>query len=363
MHIEKLSLFNFKNYEDVTLNFSEKVNCLVGVNGSGKTNILDAIYYLSLTKSAFNNIDSQNIRFGESIFSIKGNFKLENKTYEIVCAFQEGSKKTFKANKKDYEKLSEHVGRFPVVLIAPNDVDVIREGSEARRKFFDTILCQLDSSYLETLSKYNQYLRQRNSALKKFAFIGRVDYDLINTYDDQLLKLGKDIFLKRAAFIRGFLMLFQQHYIQISQGKEEVNIIYRSEWLQDDFVAQFKASIKKDLALERTSMGIHRDDYRLIISGKPIKKFASQGQQKTYLVALKMAHFDTIAGLKDFKPILLLDDIFDKLDDERIRKLMEMITGHQFGQVFITDARRDRTEQLLATFNLPAQIITLPLAK
>ncbi|MBL6446889.1 DNA replication and repair protein RecF [Fulvivirga sp. 29W222] len=354
MHIEKLSLFNFKNYEEITLNFSEKVNCLVGVNGTGKTNILDAIHYLSLTKSAFNSIDSQNIRFGEKVFSIRAVFSKEGKHSEVSCGFQEGTKKAFRIDRKEYERLSEHIGKFPVVLIAPNDVDVIREGSEIRRKFFDAILCQMDNQYLDNLVKYNQYLRQRNSALKKFTFTGRVDYDLIHTYDRSLLAFGKSIFERRSEFIKDYFLLFQRHYSLLSQNKESVTIIYKSEVGDEAFEENFNLNLKKDLALERTSMGVHRDDYKLMIEGKPLKKFGSQGQQKTFLVALKMAHFEIIKGLKGFKPILLLDDIFDKLDSFRIKQLVRMIADQTFGQIFITDAREERTKEILKELNIDA---------
>ncbi|UII33356.1 DNA replication and repair protein RecF [Fulvivirga ulvae] len=354
MHIEKLSLFNFKNYEGITLNFSEKVNCLVGVNGSGKTNLLDAIHYLSLTKSAFNSIDSQNVRFGEKAFNIRGIFTKQEKHTEVSCGFQEGIKKVFRIDKKEYDKLSEHVGKFPVVLIAPNDVDVIREGSETRRKFFDTILCQMDNQYMDTLVRYNQYLKQRNSALKQFAFTGSVDYDLIHTYDTSILTLGQEIFKKRKIFIKDFFQIFQKHYTLLSQNKEKVTIVYRSEVEDEGFGSKFKLNIKRDLALERTSMGIHRDDYRLVIEGKPLKKFGSQGQQKTFLVAMKMAHFEIIKTLKGYKPILLLDDIFDKLDSSRIKQLVSMIADQTFGQIFITDAREERTKEMLIELNIDA---------
>lgn len=354
MHIEKLSLFNFKNYEEVALSFSQKVNCLVGVNGSGKTNMLDAIHYLSLTKSAFNTVDSQNIRFGEKVFSVKGTFVRGEKNYEILCGFEEGVKKMFKIDKKEYNKLSEHVGNFPVVLIAPNDLDVIRDASEVRRKFFDSIICQLDSSYLENLLRYNHHLKQRNSALKKFAFSGRVDYDLIQAYDSQLLIIGDILFQSRSEFILDFKEMFQKHYAELSSEQEQVDILYKSEMADEKFNSRYKESLKKDLALERTTMGVHRDDYKFIIKNKPLKKFGSQGQQKTFLVALKMAHFEIIKNSKGYKPILLLDDIFDKLDTHRIRQLVEMIAADAFGQIFITDAREERTKTMLGELSIDA---------
>ena len=355
MHIEKLSLFNFKNYEDITLDFSAKVNCLVGVNGSGKTNILDAIYYLSLTKSAFNNIDSQNIKFGERVFHIKGLFMLGEKQYAVTCGVQEGAKKSFRIDKKEYDRITEHVGRFPVVLIAPNDVDIIREGSEVRRKFFDTIICQIDNQYLENLIKYNQLLKQRNSILKNTAYKAKVDYDLINVYDDQLISLSRSLYNVRSRFIADYIHIFAEHYRRIADDRELASIKYKSDVGDEDYEERFKNNLKRDLALERTTMGVHRDDYRLNIENRPLKKFGSQGQQKTFLVAMKMAHFDIIKDVKGYKPILLLDDIFDKLDDERVSALLTNVSGEEFGQVFITDTSRDRIIRLLTQNNIAHQ--------
>ena len=363
MHIEKLSLFNFKNYEDITLDFSEKVNCLVGVNGSGKTNILDAIYYLSLTKSAFNNIDSQNIKFGERAFHIKGLFMLEEKQYAVTCGVQEGAKKSFRIDKKEYDRITEHVGRFPVVLIAPNDVDIIREGSEVRRKFFDTIICQIDNQYLENLIKYNQLLKQRNSILKNTAYKAKVDYDLINVYDDQLISLSRSLYNVRSRFIADYIHIFAEHYRRIADDRELASIKYKSDVGDEDYEERFKNNLKRDLALERTTMGVHRDDYRLNIENRPLKKFGSQGQQKTFLVAMKMAHFDIIKDVKGYKPILLLDDIFDKLDTYRIKQLVKMIADDAFGQIFITDAREERTKSVLRELNMEASFFRIEKGK
>ncbi|UII27771.1 DNA replication/repair protein RecF [Fulvivirga maritima] len=354
MHIEKLSLFGFKNYEEVALTFSNEVNCLVGENGSGKTNLLDAIHYLSMTRSAFNTIDSQNVKFGEDFFSIRGDFMLSEKLLPVLCSYQEGKGKTFKVNKKEYSRLSEHVGKLPVVLIAPNDTDIIRDGSEARRKFFDAIISQIDEEYLDNLITYSKYLKQRNSALKRFGSVGRTDYELLKVYDEHIVTLSQEINKRRRHFIEDFEKLFQNHYDKLSEGNETVSIHYRSEASDPDFVESYKNALKKDLALERTTMGVHRDDFRFVIEGKPLKKFGSQGQQKTFLVSLKMGHFDIIRELKKFKPILLLDDIFDKLDSRRIQHLMERVVNHDFGQIFITDAREERTRTILNELNISA---------
>ena len=354
MHIEKLSLINFKNYEEASLTFSDKINCLVGLNGSGKTNILDAIYYLSMTKSAHNSIDSQNIKFGEPYFSIKGSFVNGKDKNEVVCYFQEGTKKSFKVNKNDYDKLSEHIGRFPVVLITPYDTDIIREGSEIRRRFFDTIISQVDPNYLKHLIQYNNNLKQRNSALKTFNKTKRINYDLLENYDNVLLELVSQIFHKGEEFCKIFKDVFLIKYAFISESLESVDIHYTSNLSSGNFGADLKRALNKDVALERTTLGVHKDDFKFLISNNPLKKFGSQGQQKSYSIALKLTHFQIIDESMKHKPILLLDDIFDKLDSNRIKKLLSMVVKDQFGQVFITDAREERTREMLKLLNINA---------
>ncbi len=352
MHIEKLSLINFKNYEEASLTFSDKINCLVGLNGSGKTNILDAIHYLSMTKSAHNSIDSQNIKFGENYFSIKGTFANDKALNEVVCYFQEGLKKSFKVNKNDYDKLSEHIGRFPIVLVTPYDTDTIREGSEIRRRFFDTIISQIDANYLKHLIQYNNNLKQRNSALKTFNKSKRVNHDLLENYNNVLVHLGALIYNARLEFIEKFTTVFLSKYAYISDSHESVDIHYSSNLSSTDFKADLNNALSKDVALERTTLGAHRDDFKFLIENKPLKKFGSQGQQKSFSIALKLAHFQIIDESMKHKPILLLDDIFDKLDSNRIEKLLTMVMEDQFGQVFITDAREDRTREILDVLNI-----------
>ncbi|MTI40377.1 DNA replication/repair protein RecF [Fulvivirga lutimaris] len=354
MHIEKLSLINFKNYEEASLTFSDKINCLVGLNGSGKTNILDAIYYLSMTKSAHNSIDSQNIKFDENYFSIKGTFANGKDQNEVVCYFQEGTKKSFKVNKNDYDKLSEHIGRFPVVLITPYDTDIIREGSETRRRFFDTIISQIDSNYLRHLIKYNNNLKQRNSILKTFNKTKKINYDLLENYDNVLIELGQEIYQKRYKFSNEFKDVFLKKYAFLSEELESVNIEYSSNLSSSDFAHDLKGAVNKDVALERTTLGIHKDDFKFLIGNNPLKKFGSQGQQKSFSIALKLSHFQVIDESMRHKPILLLDDIFDKLDSNRIKKLLNMVIEDQFGQVFITDAREERTREMLSSLNISA---------
>ena len=331
----------------LNLDFCPEINCLVGENGSGKTNLLDAIYYLSMSKSAFNSIDSYNIKHDESYFTIQGNFELED-TYQVFCGVQKGQKKVLKLNKKAYEKISHHIGKFPVVLIAPHDVNLIIDGSEVRRKYFDSIIAQVDLEYLGHLIRYNQILKQRNSLLKQFQERNFKDEDLLSTYDLPLLSLGKQIFQKRKVFVQEFLPYFQSKYEFISNQKELVNIKYNSQLHQDDFEQIFRAGRQKDILLQRSNFGIHKDDYHFEIENHLLKRIGSQGQQKSFLIALKLAQFQYISQMKNFKAILLLDDIFDKLDDKRIQRLIQLIADHTFGQIFITDARPERSKQFLA---------------
>jgi DNA replication and repair protein RecF len=348
MYLENINLLNFKNYEELSLNFSRQVNFFTGANGSGKTNLLDAIYYLSLSKSAFNSNDAQNIRTGADFFMLSGSFIKAGKTDLVQGSFTRGQKKVFKINKNPYEKLSEHIGEFPVVLIAPNDTDIIREGSEFRRKFFDGILSQLSHSYLNELIRYNQLLRQRNSLLKQFSERNYMDNDLIETYDSQLIASAKMIFAQRKNFLEEFIPVFTEHYHNLSEKKEETSLSYVSQLDQADFDKAYRNALKRDIIMQRTTHGIHRDDFIFKIGEHPLKNYGSQGQQKSFVIALKLAQFDIIKKQKGFKPLLLLDDIFDKLDDHRISKLMEMVAGDSFGQLFITDARADRSEELFA---------------
>lgn len=347
MHIEKLSLINFKNYEEEQLSFSKQVNCLLGKNGSGKTNLMDAIYYMSATKSAFNPVDMQNIRFGESFFAVRGDWIKDDKKYKIECLLQEGSKKILKVNKVEYEKIKEHIGKFPVVLITPYDTDLIREGSEIRRKFVDQIISQVDSHYLDALIAYNRNLKQRNSLLKRFAESGKIDKLLVENYDRNLIDLGQQIFEGRKEFLENFAADFHEQFNQLSGGREQVDIAYQSDFQKEDFQVQFSNAFKKDLVLQRTTLGIHKDEFKFTINKKPLKKFGSQGQQKSFVIALKLAHFQYIFKATGVQPILLLDDIFDKLDSDRVIQLLKIMIQEKFGQVFISDARPDRTKELL----------------
>ncbi len=348
MYLEKITVVDFKNHEFLQVDFCRDINCLVGLNGCGKTNLLDAVFYLSFTKSAFNLSDFQNIRHGVSGFSIAGVFRYDNSRSDVRVTVQHGKKKSVKVDGKTVKKASRHVGRFPVILVAPGDVGLITEGSEMRRKMLDMLLSQMDGAYLEQLMIYTKALKHRNKLLKQFAENRITDPDQLEPYDYIILQAGKRIADTRALFISRFEPLLQKHFNWISNGREMVRLQYRSSFLNEDYKFSFQNALEKDLLLQRTTEGVHRDDIIFEMNGYPLKKYGSQGQQKSYIIALKLAQFDLLVEEKGFKPILLLDDIFDKLDDERIGKLVDLIEEHTFGQVFITDARPERTWHFLS---------------
>jgi DNA replication and repair protein RecF len=362
MHLETLQLINFKNYSEVLLQFPGRINVLVGKNGSGKTNLLDAIFYLGFTKSAFS-ADQQCISGGQNYFFIKGKFKMESKSLEVDTSLQIGAKKIFREDSIEYQKLSDHIGKYPIILIAPDDVDLIRGGSEDRRKFFDGIISQLDRVYLENLMHYNHTLRQRNSLLKMFSERGGpVDWVAIETYDHVLIRLGNSIFEKRKEFSLEFLPVFNKYYHFLVENAEQTKIIYTSDLNDSSYKEGLVTSRQRDLNQQRTTFGIHRDDYEFLLGEDPLKRLGSQGQQKSFVIAMKLAQFEIIENHKGFKPILLLDDIFDKLDDFRIARLLELIKN-EFGQLFITDARPERTKNLLDRIQVPSMIFTIDRGK
>jgi DNA replication and repair protein RecF len=356
MQLQTLQLINFKNYAEVRVDFSSKINVLVGKNGSGKTNLLDAIHYLALTKSAVSSSDNYCVRHGEQHFFLKAVFRQAGDVREITSAFQSGSRKIFREGVNEYQKLSDHIGKYPVVLIAPDDTDLVKEGSEARRRFFDSIISQLDRTYLEALIQYNQVLKQRNGLLKMFAESKAFDAAALETYDEMLAGPGKVVFEKRKAFVNEYGPVFQKFYNFIV-ADENASVLYNSE-LNDhsDFEDGLRRSRSKDLFLQRTGFGIHRDDYHFTLGPGDLKRLGSQGQQKSFIIALKLAQFDVVARHKGFKPLLLLDDIFDKLDDFRIERLLELIKNDELGQLFITDARPDRTAALLTQIGVASSV-------
>ncbi|HQG77538.1 MAG TPA: DNA replication/repair protein RecF [Bacteroidales bacterium] len=347
MYIKRLTLTNFKNYAQADLEFSPRINCFVGNNGVGKTNILDAIHYLSLTKSFFNNIDSVSIRHGDDFFLLQGIFRRGGDEDNIVCSFHRQKQKILRRNSREYQRLSDHVGRYPVVMISPADSSLINEGSEERRKFMNKIISQYNPGYLDSVLNYNKALQQRNKLLRDFA--GRSDFDteMLDVWDVQLMKYGEHIFGERNLLMEELGPVFQEYYSMISGNKERVRLIYNSHLSKGDFGETLKLTLKKDMLLEYTTTGIHKDELVFEMNGYPVRTLGSQGQQKSFLTALKLAKFDYIKRKAGFAPILLLDDIFDKFDAGRVTSIIKLVGNHRFGQIFITDTHQDRLEVIL----------------
>ena len=356
MFLTHLSLINFKNCTEASINLRSTVNCFLGNNGEGKTNLLDAIYYLSYTKSYFNAIDSQNIKFEEPFFVAQGLYQLNDETASVYCGVKRGAKKQFKFNKKNYTKLSEHIGKFPVVIITPYDSNLILEGSETRRKFLDSLISQFNKSYLDNLIAYNRLLLQRNASLKQMADRQQFNADLLSVIDQQLVEKGNFVHLERKQFLKEFIPVFNRYYQEISNGNELVRLIYNSSLNEQSFELLLKESLNKDRLLAYTTKGIHKDDLDFrIMEDHSLKKFASQGQQKSFLIALKLAQFEYIKLKKGFPPILLLDDIFDKLDENRVNYILQMIASNKLGQTFITDTSLTKTPGILQQLTVDYQ--------
>ena len=347
MHLNSLSLINYKNFEAENFEFDPKINCFVGKNGVGKTNILDAIYHLSFGKSYFNPITGQNIKDGEDFFVVEGNYEKNERDEKIIVSAKTRQKKLIKRNSKAYEKFSEHIGFLPLVIISPADRDLIIEGSDTRRKFMDGVISQGDASYLQFLINYNKVLAQRNSLLKYFAANNTYNEDQLCIYDTQLQELGTPIHEKRAAFVTAFIPIFLERYASISNGNETVELTYRSQLTAQPLSELLLQSRAKDKITQYSNVGIHKDDLTFTIDNYPVKKFGSQGQQKSYLIALKLAQFDFIKNQSNVTPILLLDDIFDKLDEQRVAQLISLVDDAHFGQLFISDTHAQRTEQIV----------------
>ena len=347
MHLQKITLVNFKNFESQSFDFEDKINCFVGNNGVGKTNVLDAIYYLSFAKSYFNPVAIQNIKHNQEFFMIQGEYLLDEKIDTVVCSLKRGNKKVLKRNGKVYEKFSDHIGHLPLVIISPADRDLIIEGSDIRRKFIDNVISQSDKGYLQIIIKYNKVLAQRNSLLKYFAANRTFDALNLKVYDEQLKTYGTVIFEKRTAFLDAFIPIFRSRYQSISNSKEVVDMFYKSQLKEGNILDLLDKNLERDRVLQYTSVGIHKDDLIFEIDGYPVKKFGSQGQQKSYLIALKLAQFDFIKSKSNVKPILLLDDIFDKLDDLRVEQLINLVNNDHFGQLFISDTHEERTEEVV----------------
>ena len=344
MILKTLSLLNYKNFDSKTFEFDQTINCFVGNNGVGKTNVLDAIYHLSFGKSYFNPVASQNIKHDEDFFVLNGEYLKNDEIENIVVSLKKGQKKVIKRNSKVYDKFSDHIGFLPLVIISPADRDLIIEGSDTRRTFIDSVISQSNKSYLAYLINYNKVLSQRNSLLKYFAANHTYNQDTIDVYNEQLSQYGTEIFEIRKAFLDTFVPLFKARYKAISNTTENINLTYNSNLFKDDLITLLKQNINKDKALQYTSVGVHKDDLIFTIDDHPIKKFGSQGQQKSFLIALKLAQFDCLKSQSGTNPILLLDDIFDKLDENRVAQIIKLVDDENFGQIFISDTHADRTE-------------------
>lgn len=348
MQLQRLSLINFKNYEQAELVLDHSFNAFVGDNGSGKTNLLDAIHYLSLCKSFFNSIDSQQIRHEEDYFMVQGQFEVDGREEVIACTVRRNQKKLFRRNQEEYERLSDHIGLIPLVMIAPTDTRLITEGSEERRRFMDAIISQYDRIYLDRLIRYERVVSQRNSLLKQMA-AGRWDETTLQVLDEQLSDLAGPIYATRCGFIGELEPIFREYYLFISGGREQPGIRYRSRLSEATMGELLQANRERERALQYTSVGTHKDDLEFELNAHPVRRTASQGQQKSFLLALKLAQFDFLRKIKGVKPLLLLDDIFDKLDDRRVAALMQLVHDDRFGQVFITDTHPERIRQVFAS--------------
>lgn len=345
MILNRIDILNYKNLEQVSLTFSPKLNCFFGLNGMGKTNILDALYYLSFCKSQTNPIDSQNIRHGCEFFVVQGFYEQEDGTSEeIYSALKLHTKKVFKRNKKEYNRLADHIGFIPLVMVSPADTQLILDGSQERRRFMDVTISQFDKEYLDSLIRYNQALSQRNAMLRREEMI---DDELLSVLEQQMADYGTIVFLKREAYIAEFNPIFQQFYSFISQNHEQVELIYTSHAREVSLLDKIRNSRERDRIVGFSLCGIHRDDLDMRLAGFPVKREGSQGQNKTYLIAMKLAQFDFLKKIRKTIPLLLLDDIFDKLDMTRVQQIIRLVSNDTFGQIFITDTDRSRLKRIL----------------
>ena len=346
MEIKNLDIVNYKNISEAQIECCSGFNCFVGNNGAGKTNVLDAIYQLSMCKSYFNLPDVQNIRHGEPFFVLQGNYERQGERIEAYCGVKRGQKKVFKKNKKAYDRLSDHIGLLPLVMVSPADTVLIDGGSEERRRFIDGVISQQDKEYLARLIRYNRILVQRNTMLKEYAGRG-MDMDMLAVWDEQLAESGMFILKKRRNFVYEMSTVFQHYYDLLASGKEQVSLTYATTIKHDDLLASLKESFERDRILTYTTVGIHRDDLGLELGGYPVKKMGSQGQKKSFLVALKFAQFVYLSARNGIKPLLLLDDIFDKLDTLRVSRIVGIVSEKTFGQVFITDTNRLHIDEII----------------
>ncbi|ARN76970.1 DNA recombination protein RecF [Nonlabens spongiae] len=347
MYLKSLSLINYKSFESADFEMDERINCFVGNNGVGKTNVLDAVYHLAYAKSYFNPIAVQNIKHGTDFFMLNGKFDKNGREENVIISSKRGAKRLVKRNGKEYERISEHIGLIPLVIISPADRDLITEGSDTRRRFLDGVISLENNPYLNKLIDYNKLVQQRNALLKYFASNRKFDSAALEVYDLQMSELGTYIYEQRTQFLEVFILIFRKYYQKISQTSEEVSIKYKSDLKELSLREALTNAQQKDMQLQYTSVGTHKDDLILLLNGYPVKKFGSQGQQKSFLTSLKLAQFEFIKQQSGTVPILLLDDIFDKLDESRVAQIIDMVNEEQFGQIMISDTHPERTEEVI----------------
>ncbi len=348
MFLRKLNLLNFKTYSELDIELSPKLNCFVGNNGVGKTNLFDSIYYLAFCKSYFNSLDANNIKHSHDFFMIQGEFVIDGQVERVHCALKKDQKKKIRRNDKEYQKLADHIGLIPLVMVSPADTSLILEGSEERRRYMNGVISQYDRQYLDDVIRYNKALTQRNRLLKEFARQRYFDEDSLFIWDDQMSILGERIYQRRKDFISQLLPIFQYYYDYISSGHEQVELKYMTQAGERPLSELMMEAHDKDKQLQFSSVGIHRDDLVLELSGYPMKQQGSQGQQKTYLVALKMAQFDFLKKISTVRPLILLDDVFDKLDANRVTQIIKLVSEDHFGQIFITDTNLPHLQSILS---------------
>jgi DNA replication and repair protein RecF len=363
MILQELNILNYKNIREAGMSFSDKLNCFVGLNGQGKTNILDAIYYLSFTKSAYNAIDSQNIHHDEEMAMVQGRYVDGDSEEVISCGLKRGVKKQFRRGKKDYKRLLDHIGLIPLVMVSPQDSELVVEGSDERRRFMDGVISQYNKAYLEHLTQYNALLKQRNALLKQYENVGldALPTALFEVLEMQMVQHAEPIYKERVRFIEQFTPYFQEVYRAISGDKEEVSLGYVSQLHERDLLESLARTRSRDLILGWTSQGVHKDELEMKLGDYPLKRVGSQGQQKSYLLAMKLGqalYLSRVDG-RDKKPILLLDDIFDKLDSERVERIVQLVVGEEFGQIFITDTDRQHLTALLAAHSDSAKVFNV----
>lgn len=356
--LRSISVFQFKNYTNRLFEFPSNVTGICGNNGVGKTNLLDAIHFLCFTKSYFTRVDSASVQQGMAGFRIEGRFELAGKEEKAVCILRENGRKDFMVDDRPYDKFSQHIGRYPCVVIAPDDAVLVTGGNEERRKFLDSMLSQVDGTYLQQLIVYTKVLQQRNALLKTFAD-GNVNYSLLEVLDEQLVRPGQYLFDKRKDFLLGFLPQVRRIYHDIARQPEEITLVYESQLLHESFTSLLMASRQKDCLVQRTMSGLHRDNIEISFGSQPFRNIASQGQRKSLLFALKLAEMEVLRAEKGFAPLLLLDDVFEKLDEDRISNLLQRVCIENDGQVFITDTNRERLTRHLEQIGVRYDLVEL----